>query len=65
MNEGWVCPVCRRGVAPDVKTCDHGAVYSAPVMHGYPSTIIPRPTWWPWSGAGCGGNTGATTGAPA
>jgi hypothetical protein len=24
MSEGWTCPVCRRGVAPAEKTCDHG-----------------------------------------
>lgn len=22
--EGWLCPSCGRGVAPDQKTCDHG-----------------------------------------
>jgi len=22
---GWTCPVCKRGVAPGVKNCDHGA----------------------------------------
>jgi hypothetical protein len=21
---GWLCPVCKRGIAPDVKHCDHG-----------------------------------------
>lgn len=21
-NEGWICPVCRRGKAPHVETCD-------------------------------------------
>lgn len=21
---GWTCPVCQRGMAPGVQTCDHG-----------------------------------------
>ena len=27
--KGWTCPSCGRGVAPDVKTCDHGGVLDA------------------------------------
>lgn len=23
---GWTCPVCRRGVRPDLATCDHGGL---------------------------------------
>lgn len=24
MNAPWTCPVCRRGLAPHVASCDHG-----------------------------------------
>jgi len=25
-KKGWTCPVCGRGVSPDVKYCDHGEI---------------------------------------
>jgi hypothetical protein len=25
-KKGWICPLCGRGVSPDVKYCDHGEV---------------------------------------
>lgn len=28
MNEGWICPVCRRGVAPTEKSCGHGNIFA-------------------------------------
>jgi hypothetical protein len=28
---GWVCPTCKRGVRPDEKTCDHGAMGLMPL----------------------------------
>lgn len=44
MNEGWICPSCKRGVAPTEKHCDHGAV-SAPGLMFYryvnPTTEAP------------------------
>jgi hypothetical protein len=35
MNEGWVCPVCGRGNAPWVKTCNCTRPVSVP-MRDYP-----------------------------
>jgi hypothetical protein len=29
---GWTCPVCQRGVAPGVTTCDHGHPTVMPVI---------------------------------
>lgn len=31
MNEGWICPSCKRGVAPTEKTCDHGGQILQPM----------------------------------
>lgn len=52
MNEGWICPVCRRGVAPTEKHCDHGGGVAAimpPYQVGPPPPIGPnttlRPHW--------------------
>ena len=28
MAEGWICPSCKRGVAPTEKTCDHGVPWA-------------------------------------
>jgi hypothetical protein len=43
----WVCPVCNRGVAPDVKYCDHGGVSSLPRLPDYPAgTGAPPPDFW-------------------
>lgn len=43
MNEGWICPRCRKSNAPDVKSCDcgddHGATTIAPAKPPY--------IWWP------------------
>lgn len=39
MADGWKCPVCGRGVAPDVRTCEHGGQIAAPgsfPLHGIP-----------------------------
>lgn len=40
MNQGWICPVCRRGARPDMQTCDHGNALA---------TIAPQavPAWQP------------------
>lgn len=32
MNEGWICPACGRGVAPDEKHCDHGGLGALPQL---------------------------------
>lgn len=59
MNEGWTCPVCKRGVAPTEKYCDHGqAAVCVPSVFDiprYPSTA-PYPlttTWGEWQLGGC------------
>lgn len=52
-NEGWICPVCRRGKAPHVETCD---CVEAPHEHreltplDYPDATKTAPTpfeGWP------------------
>jgi uncharacterized Zn-binding protein involved in type VI secretion len=57
-NTGWICPSCKRGVAPGEKTCDHGGVVSAiphVVIQGIPSTGTgdARP-WWHTPQITCG-----------
>jgi hypothetical protein len=42
MSEGWVCPVCRAGVHPDVKRCTHGDG-DAPVPYTIPAPVMPWP----------------------
>lgn len=41
-REGWVCPTCKRGVSPDVPTCDHGGGHA--VFAPQPSPL-PRPIY--------------------
>jgi hypothetical protein len=58
MNKGWKCPVCGRGVAPTVKTCDHAGdsfaaapvyipspIYIQPRGFGFPPPVMPPPDW--------------------
>ena len=42
MTEGWICPVCKRGVAPSEKHCDHGGA-SYPDVPIVPGTGTPAP----------------------
>ena len=45
-NKGWICPICGRGVAPNVKVCP---CKSEPMYVPYPiySWIYPSyPEWW-------------------
>lgn len=44
MREGWICPQCRRGLAPEVRECDHGR-YAVPVSPVAPveRPDLPRP----------------------
>ena len=52
-NEGWICPVCKRGKAPHVETCDcveaQQTVTFIPVFpQPYTITVPPTPpdnTW--------------------
>lgn len=45
MNEGWICPRCRKSNAPDVKSCDcSDDTASVPI----PAPI--SPTIWPYPG---------------
>ncbi len=37
-KEGWVCPVCKRGIHPDEKSCAHGEEKAA----------APTPLYQPW-----------------
>ena len=45
-NRGWICPICGRGVAPNVKVCP---CKSEPMYVSYPiyPWIYPSyPDWW-------------------
>lgn len=47
-NKGWICPVCGRGVAPNVKVCP---CKSEPIYVSHPiyPWIYPScPDWWDW-----------------
>lgn len=46
MNDGWTCPVCRRGVAPSEKTCDHGGAAAVDPYWKNWQPIYPDP-WEP------------------
>ena len=47
MTAPWVCPVCNRGIAPGVMTCNHGGNAVQ-----YPPVYLPQPTWLPRPGTG-------------
>ena len=62
MAEGWVCPSCKCGVAPDQKFCDHAgaAPQVTPVYPAYPQPWTPADHWrlpW-WPSITCGGTNG-------
>ena len=42
--EGWICPVCKRGVAPSEKHCDHGSGLTMP-LPALPT--VAEPARWP------------------
>lgn len=50
VREGWICPVCRRGLAPNREFCDHGGV-------GLPMGPVPAlpslPYWYQGEDCGC------------
>lgn len=51
MREGWKCPVCNRGLSPNVQHCDHVGVNPLalpsvpfdPLQPGWPGYPYPRP----------------------
>ena len=56
-NKGWICPICGRGVAPNVKVCP---CKSEPIYVSYPiyPWIYPSyPEWWKKITVTCKPNT--------
>lgn len=53
--KAWLCPACGRGVAPGVKTCDHGKGEPldlkgrefAPAIPWLPRDLTPIDPWAP------------------
>ena len=43
MSEGWICPVCRRGVAPTERHCDHGGSLQILQIGPLPHVCEPLP----------------------
>ena len=55
-NEGWICPLCRAGVAPTVERCPCAMTTSPPSQPPYgPSlpTYQPACPRWPWPDVTC------------
>ena len=49
MSEGWICPVCRRGVSPTERHCDHGDPLLTSVFQPF---ISPAQPSYPGGGTG-------------
>lgn len=52
MSAGWTCPGCGRGVAPDVKTCDHGGTVDLKGRDFVPLPYVPYPSAPPYYDTG-------------
>src|SRR5690606_16662027 len=54
--EGWICPSCKRGVAPSEKHCGHGGAlaYPAYLMPNIAPTYTGRPSLTPPYEITCG-----------
>ncbi len=44
VNQGWICPVCNRGLAPGVTECNHGGMTTTP-QYIHPPFFAPSPQY--------------------